>query len=110
MKHKASSPTYGLLLSSKAPILLASFTILLKRGPTDDTDTGDLNGDHHKDLVVSTAGSDVVSVFIGCGDGTFYPGVRYPVGPRKCNICVKHWSQSDMLLSRHFICLSLSYT
>ncbi len=49
-------------------------------GPT-DVEIGDVNGDGVKDLVVANSGSDVVVVFIGCGDGTFYPGRRYPVGP-----------------------------
>ena len=44
---------------------------------------GDLNGDCHKDLVVSAGGSDTVAVFLGAGDGTFCSGVNYPVGPRK---------------------------
>lgn len=49
-------------------------------GPT-DVQVGDVNGDCIKDLVAADSGADVVVVFIGCGDGTFFPGVRYPVGP-----------------------------
>jgi hypothetical protein len=49
-------------------------------GPS-DIEIGDLNGDCIKDLVVSASGSDVIVIFLGCGDGTFFPGVRYPVGP-----------------------------
>lgn len=49
-------------------------------GPT-DVQVGDVNGDCIKDIVVADSGSDVVAVFIGCGDGTFFPGRRYPVGP-----------------------------
>ena len=49
-------------------------------GPS-DIEIGDLNGDSIKDLVVAASGSDVIVVFLGCGDGTFFPGVRYPVGP-----------------------------
>lgn len=49
-------------------------------GPT-DVQVGDVNGDCIKDLVVAASGSDVVVVFIGAGDGTFFPGRRYPVGP-----------------------------
>lgn len=48
-------------------------------GPS-DIEIGDLNGDCIKDLVVAASGSDVIVVFLGCGDGTFFPGVRYPVG------------------------------
>jgi hypothetical protein len=56
-------------------------------GPT-DVEIGDVNNDKIKDLVVAASGSDVVVVFIGCGDGTYFPGVRYPVGPRECCVCV----------------------
>ncbi|KAM3571962.1 hypothetical protein VYU27_006026 [Nannochloropsis oceanica] len=49
-------------------------------GPS-NVEIGDLNGDCIKDLVVSASGSDVIVIFLGCGDGTFFPGVRYPVGP-----------------------------
>jgi len=54
-------------------------------GPSDIA-IGDLNGDCVKDLVVAASGSDVVVVFIGCGDGTYFPGVRYPVGPRAWHV------------------------
>ncbi len=49
-------------------------------GPT-AIQIGDLNGDCVKDFVVADSASDVVAVFLGCGDGTYFPGVRYPVGP-----------------------------
>lgn len=49
-------------------------------GPT-DMEVGDVNGDKIKDLVVAASGSDVVVVFLGRGDGTFFHGTRFPVGP-----------------------------
>jgi hypothetical protein len=42
--------------------------------------TGDFNGDHITDLVVTNVGSDSVSVLLGKGDGSFVPAVSYTVG------------------------------
>ena len=42
---------------------------------------GDLNGDGHPDIVVSSASSDYVTVFIDKADGTFEPGVNYRTRP-----------------------------
>lgn len=41
---------------------------------------GDFNGDHNLDLVVTTLSSNLVSVMLGKGNGTFQPAVTYPAG------------------------------
>jgi hypothetical protein len=43
---------------------------------------GDFNGDGHVDLAVTNffAPNPTISVFLSNGDGTFQPGVQYPVG------------------------------
>ncbi|HEY6765860.1 MAG TPA: VCBS repeat-containing protein [Candidatus Sulfotelmatobacter sp.] len=41
--------------------------------------TGDLNGDHHLDVVTADYGSQSVTVLLGNGDGTFRTKTDYPV-------------------------------
>jgi hypothetical protein len=41
----------------------------------------DLNGDGHLDLVISYATSNLLSVFLGKGDGTMLPSVDFTVAP-----------------------------
>lgn len=41
---------------------------------------GDFNGDHNLDLVITTISSDLVSVMLGKGDGTFLSPTNYPEG------------------------------
>src|SRR5581483_4058878 len=41
---------------------------------------GDFNGDGKADFAVTEVGGNVVTVFIGNGDGTFASPVSYPVG------------------------------
>ena len=41
---------------------------------------GDLNGDGKRDLVVTNAADNTISVLLGNGDGTVRPKVTYPVG------------------------------
>jgi hypothetical protein len=49
---------------------------------------GDFNADGNQDFVVLSSGGDLVSVFIGNGDGTFKPRVDYPVGTDPSSVAV----------------------
>jgi hypothetical protein len=58
-----------------------SFTGGIPTGKTAHAlDGGDLNGDGHVDLVVSSYGDDAVYIHFGVGDGTFLAPVVLPLG------------------------------
>ena len=50
--------------------------------------TGDLNGDGIPDVVLANRVDDMVSVFMGTGDGTFLPPVEYAIGQRVWRVTV----------------------
>lgn len=54
--------------------------ILTARSSSRSIATADLNHDGKMDLVIGDQGANLVSVFLGNGDGTFKPRVDYPVG------------------------------
>jgi hypothetical protein len=50
---------------------------------------GDFNNDEHQDLVaVNTYYGSTAGVFVGNGNGTFQPGVEYPVGDHSTSVAV----------------------
>jgi hypothetical protein len=44
--------------------------------------TGDFNADGNKDLIISNANTNNISVYLGTGTGSFAPVVKYPAGSR----------------------------
>jgi len=49
---------------------------------------GDLNGDHHEDLVTANQLSDSVSVLLGRGDGSFGGDLEYPTGRQPLSVAI----------------------
>jgi len=58
---------------------------------------GDFNGDGKKDLAVAGAGSGVVSILLGNGDGTFQPHVDYAAGAFPCFLAVADFNGDGKL-------------
>ncbi len=60
--------------------------------------TGDFNGDGIPDVVIGTGDiSTTVSVFIGNGDGTFQPAVKYATGTQPYSIAVGDFNNDGFL-------------
>lgn len=49
---------------------------------------GDVNGDGHPDIVVTSNGSNTVSVLLGKGNGTSAAAVNYPVGSGPSSVAI----------------------
>jgi hypothetical protein len=62
--------------------------------------TGDFNGDGIADVVVGqadNAGSTGVAVYLGKGDGTFFPGVTYGASTEDTNVAVADFNGDGIL-------------
>jgi hypothetical protein len=57
----------------------------------------DLNGDRHLDLAVANAGSSVVSVWLGNGDGTFGTRLDFPTGPTPKSVAIGDFNRDGRL-------------
>jgi hypothetical protein len=68
------------LLSDGVGHFSAQAAIPVASGPLSSVLAADLNGDGNADLAITVANSNVVSVLLGHGDGTFQSGASYTVG------------------------------
>lgn len=56
-----------------------TYTTLPKSNPS-SVAVGDFNNDNHLDVVISNNGTSNVGIFLGHGNGTFFPQVTFPIG------------------------------
>jgi hypothetical protein len=83
-----AAPTYGLPNSFN------------QRTFTESVATGDFNGDGIPDVVVGQDGNDGstgVAVYLGKGDGTFFPGVSYGASNEDTNVAVADFNGDGFL-------------
>jgi type II secretory pathway component GspD/PulD (secretin) len=57
----------------------------------------DFNGDGHLDLAVAEQGTNVVTIFLGNGDGTFKAGVDYPTGKSPVSVAAGDFDGDNIL-------------
>ncbi len=50
--------------------------------------TGDFNGDHQKDIVITNANSNTAGVFLGFGNGSFSTQIVFAVGSGPTDVAV----------------------
>ncbi len=67
--------------SSSGSTFVVAPAVSLTAAPTSAA-AGDLNGDGRPDLVLTTRGSEKITVLLGDGKGGFAPGVEYAAGAR----------------------------
>ena len=81
-----SSNTIGHPLAAGSKFIVAP-SIALSANATSEA-VADLNGDGKPDLVVTSANSGNVTVFLGNGNGGFGAGTNYPAGKQPGNVLV----------------------
>ena len=90
------SPDSSRLRSTAGSTFVVAPAIPLAAAPTSAA-AGDLNGDGKLDLVVTTQGSDSVTVLLGDGHGGFTAGVPYHAGSRPGSVLLADLTGSGTL-------------
>src|SRR5580704_1666385 len=73
---------------SSATLNFGSLTAATLGGPPSQMAEGDFNGDGRLDLAVSNSSTNIVSIFLGNGDGTFQPAISFSTTTNPWGIAV----------------------